>query len=76
MPRSSSRTGPRAGGTAFIWAFVGQSLTGYAFALTRGGDVPLNLLGTSTGVFLCDDYRGYDPAPRRADLFYEAVSDA
>lgn len=46
---------------AFIWAFVGQSLTGYTFALTRGGDVPLNLLGTSTGAFLCDDYRGYDP---------------
>jgi transposase len=46
---------------AFIWAFVGQSLTGYSFALTRGGDVPLDLLGKSTGAFLCDDYRGYDP---------------
>jgi transposase len=50
---------------AFIWAFVGQSLTGYTFALTRGGDVPLDLLGTSTGAFLCDDYRGYDPLEKK-----------
>ena len=44
---------------AFIWAFVGQSLTGYAFALTRGGDLPLEVLGGSTGAFLGGDYRGY-----------------
>jgi len=50
---------------AFIWAFVGQSLTGYTFALTRGGDVPLDLLGKSTGAFLCDDYRGYDPLEKK-----------
>jgi transposase len=46
---------------AFIWAFVGQSLTGYRFDVTRGGSVPLDVLGESTGVVLCDDYRGYDP---------------
>ena len=50
---------------AFIWAFVGQSLTGYAFALTRGGDLPLEVLGGSTGAFLCDDYRGYDPLEKK-----------
>ena len=50
---------------AFIWAFVGQSLTGYTFALTRGGDVPLDLLGKSTGAFLCDDYRGCDPLEKK-----------
>ena len=43
---------------AFIWTFVGQSLTGYRFDLTRGGSVPLDVLGESTGVVLCDDYRG------------------
>ena len=46
---------------AFIWAFVGRSLTGYRFDLTRGGAVPIDVLGESTGAFLCDDYRGYDP---------------
>ena len=50
---------------AFIWAFIGQSLTGYRFALTRGGDVPLDVLGDSTGIFLCDDYRGYDPLEKK-----------
>ncbi len=50
---------------AFIWAFVGQSLTGYRFDLTRGGAVPLDVLGESTGVFVCDDYRGYDPLAKK-----------
>ena len=50
---------------AFIWAFVGRSLTGYRFDLTRGGDVPLDVLGESTGVFVCDDYRGYDPLAKK-----------
>lgn len=51
---------------AFIWAFVGQSLTGYRFDLTRSGDVPLDVLGESTGAILCDDYRGYDPLAKKA----------
>jgi transposase len=46
---------------AFMWAFVGHSLSGYRFSLTRGGDVPVEVLGDSMGAFLCDDYRGYDP---------------
>jgi transposase len=50
---------------AFIWAFVGRSLTGYRFDLTRGGDVPVDVLGESTGAFLCDDYRGYDPLAKK-----------
>jgi transposase len=50
---------------AFIWAFVGQSLTGYRFDLTRSGDVPIDVLGESTGAFLCDDYRGYDPLEKK-----------
>ena len=50
---------------AFIWAFVGQSLTGYRFDLTRGGDVPLDVLGDSVGVFVADDYRGYDPLTKK-----------
>ena len=50
---------------AFIWAFVGQSLTGYTFALSRGGDVPVKVLGDSTGAVLCDDYRGYDPLTKK-----------
>jgi transposase len=50
---------------AFMWAFVGQSLTGYRFALTRGGDVPVDILGNSAGAILCDDYRGYDPLEKK-----------
>ncbi|TAL46555.1 MAG: IS66 family transposase [Salinibacterium sp.] len=50
---------------AFIWAFVGRSLTGYRFDLTRGGDVPVDVLGESTGAILCDDYRGYDPLVKK-----------
>jgi transposase len=50
---------------AFIWAFVGASLTGYRFDLTRGGDVPIAALGDSRGALLCDDYRGYDPITKK-----------
>ena len=50
---------------AFIWTFVGRSLTGYRFDLTRGGDVPIDVLGDSSGVVLCDDYRGYDPLVKK-----------
>ena len=50
---------------AFMWTFVGKSLTGYRFDLTRGGDVPVDVLGDSTGALLCDDYRGYDPLEKK-----------
>jgi transposase len=50
---------------SFLWAFVGQSLTGYRFDLTRSGDVPVDALGDSVGAILCDDYRGYDPLVRK-----------
>jgi len=50
---------------SFIWAFIGQSLTGYRFDLTRSGDVPIDVLGESVGAILCDDYRGYDPLVRK-----------
>lgn len=46
---------------AFIWAFVGRSLTAYEFALSRGGEVAFDVLGDSKGILVCDDYRGYDP---------------
>lgn len=46
---------------AFIWAFVGRSLTAYEFALSRGGEVAVDVLGDSKGILVCDDYRGYDP---------------
>lgn len=46
---------------AFIWAFVGRSLTAYEFALSRGGEVAVDVLGDSEGIIVCDDYRGYDP---------------
>lgn len=54
---------------AFIWAFVGNSLTGYHFSLTRGGDVPIEVLGDSSGAILCDDYRGYDPFTKKGGRF-------
>ena len=50
---------------AFMWTFVGRNLTGYTFALTRGGEVPIEVLGESTGAIVCDDYRGYDPLAKR-----------
>ena len=50
---------------AFIWTFVGAQLTGYRFALTRGGDGPIEELGDSEGAVVCDDYRGYDPLAKR-----------
>jgi transposase len=50
---------------AFFWTFVGKLLTGYRFDLTRGGDVPVDVLGDSSGVVLCDDYRGYDPLAKK-----------
>lgn len=46
---------------AFIWAFVGRNLTAYEFALSRGGEVAVDVLGDSKGIIVCDDYRGYDP---------------
>lgn len=46
---------------AYLWAFLGQTLTGYEFALSRGGEVAVDVLGNSEGVIVCDDYRGYDP---------------
>ncbi|MBX3209769.1 MAG: IS66 family transposase [Labilithrix sp.] len=50
---------------AFIWAFIGRTMTGYRFDLTRGADVPVDVLGDSTGVVICDDYRGYDRLARK-----------
>jgi transposase len=50
---------------SFIWTFVGRVLTGYQFALTRGGHVPIDVLGDSKGALLCDDYRGYYPIAKR-----------
>lgn len=50
---------------AFIWTFVGAMLTGYHFALGRGGDVPVEVLGDSPGEFVSDDYRGYDPLEKK-----------
>ena len=50
---------------SFIWAFVGQRLTGYRFDLTRSGNVPVDVLGDSVGAVHCDDYRGYDPLVKK-----------
>jgi hypothetical protein len=50
---------------AFIWTFVGAKLTGYRFALTRGGDVPIEEFGDSERAVVCDDYRAYDPLVKK-----------
>ena len=50
---------------SFLWAFVGQTMTGYRFDLSRSGTVPVDVLGDSTGVVVCDDYRGYDPLAKK-----------
>ena len=46
---------------AYLWTFVGRELTGYEFALSRGGEVAVDVLADSKGIIVCDDYRGYDP---------------
>jgi transposase len=50
---------------AYLWTFVGAALTLYRFDPSRSGDVPLDVLGASSGVIVCDDYRGYDPLARK-----------
>jgi transposase len=50
---------------SYVWAFVGDKLTGYWFAPTRGGDVPVEALGSSPGTIVCDDYSGYSPLAKR-----------
>ncbi len=45
---------------AFIWTFLGHGLTGYRFALGRGGSVATDALKDSKGVLVCDDYAGYN----------------
>ena len=62
---------------AFMWAFVGKNLTAYEFALSRGGEVAVDVLADSRGIVVCDDYRGYDPLAglggrRRAGCFAHA----
>jgi transposase len=44
---------------AFMWAFIGEKLTGYVFSLTRAGKVATEHLKDSKGAFLADDYSGY-----------------
>jgi transposase len=50
---------------AYLWTFVGAALTLYRFDPSRSGDVPLDVLGESSGFIVCDDYRGYDPLARK-----------
>lgn len=50
---------------AFFWAFVGRTLTGYRFELSRGGEAPVLALRDSDGAFCSDDYRGYDPLEKK-----------
>jgi transposase len=45
---------------AFMWAFVGERLTGYVFDLTRAGKVATAQLGASKGASVTDDYAGYN----------------
>lgn len=40
---------------AFLWASVGRSPTGYRFALSRGGDVPVSVIGDSSGASFDSD---------------------
>jgi transposase len=50
---------------SYVWVFVGGKLAGYWFAPTRGGDVPVEALGSSPGTIVCDDYSGYSPLATR-----------
>lgn len=45
---------------SLMWTFVGEKLVSYVFDLTRGGHVPLHQMGESAGVFVADDYSGYN----------------
>lgn len=62
---------------AFIWVFVSDDVVGYRFSTSRGSSVPVDVLRDTSGVLVCDDYRGYDPAEsvcqrRRAGCFAHA----
>jgi transposase len=45
---------------AFMWTFLGASLTGFMFSPTRSGDVPMKVLGGSEGWLMVDLYTGYN----------------
>jgi len=47
-------------GKAYLWSFVTPDLTVYRYATTRSGDVPVRVLGASTGILLVDAYTGYN----------------
>lgn len=44
----------------FVWAFLGNGLVGYRFALDRSGETPHAVLGDSGGYIVCDAYTGYN----------------
>jgi transposase len=45
---------------AFIWTFIADALIGYRFSADRSGATPVQVLGDSLGVLICDAYTGYN----------------
>lgn len=45
---------------AYIWDFVTPEIVLYRFAPSRSGDVPKEILGTSTGRLVVDQHTGYN----------------
>jgi transposase len=47
------------GKKSYMWGFLTATLALYRFSEKRAGNIPVEVLGDSTGYFVADDYSGY-----------------
>ena len=45
---------------AYMWTFIGGPFVAYVFSPSRSGEIPVKILGDSTGVLQVDQYSGYN----------------
>jgi len=45
---------------ASMWTFIGGPFVAYVFSPSRSGEIPVKILGDSTGVLQVDQYSGYN----------------
>lgn len=44
----------------YVWTFLSDNYIGYKFSISRSGETPAQVLGTSTGTLVVDAYSGYN----------------
>ena len=49
---------------AFVWTFLADQLVAFVFSPSRSGQVPIEVLGDSTGELMVDMYTGYNQVTR------------